>query len=171
MKGTDGWTPVLVGLGANVGDRRANVEEAVARIGREKTVRWRCVSGLRETEAQGGPPQEPFLNGVGELVTCLSPRALLCLLKRIEVALGRVRTVHHGPRPIDLDILTYGDLSIESEDLVIPHPRLLERSFVLEPLVEIVPERTHPLTGRTFRQHLEDLRSRERAAAAPGDAE
>lgn len=170
MSETESWTSVLVGLGANEGDRKANIEKAIALVGAEPTIRWGAISTLRETEPVGGPADSLYLNGAGELLTCLSPWALLAVLQRIEAQLGRVRTVRHGPRPIDLDILTYGSLLLDTDDLTIPHPLMCERAFVLEPLAEIVPDRVHPATGRTIGEHLAQLVARNERQA-PSEAE
>lgn len=100
----------------------------------------RQVSAFIETKPQGGPPQGPYLNAVVEVETGLLPYQLLQELQRIETALGRIRTVVNGPRTIDLDILTYGDTLMQEHALSIPHPRILEREFVLVPLKEIAPQ-------------------------------
>jgi 2-amino-4-hydroxy-6-hydroxymethyldihydropteridine diphosphokinase len=153
-------TSVLIGLGSNLGERRALLEQAVERLAAADGVRWIRLSSWRETEPEGGPPQGRYLNGAGELECRLAPLELLDLLQSVEAELGRVRTVRHGPRPIDLDILLFGDLVMEHPRLVVPHPRLCERLFVLEPLAEIVPERLHPLSGRSLRDHFEELRGK-----------
>ena len=98
----------------------------------------------------------PYLNAAAELLTVLSARSLLEICLAIESELGRVRTGPGAPRTIDLDLLLYGDQVIEEPDLVVPHPRILEREFVLEPLAEIAPARVHPRSGRTFRDHWEE---------------
>ena len=168
MNARENWTSAFIGLGANEGDRQANLEKALELIGSEPTTSWRRVSSMRETEPQGGPPQPLYLNSVAELLTCLSPWALLSLLQRVENQLGRVRKVRDGPRPIDLDILTYGDRVIDTDGLVVPHPRICDRSFVLEPLVEIAPDGVHPVTGRSYRELFEELKKgRKRSRRAP----
>jgi 2-amino-4-hydroxy-6-hydroxymethyldihydropteridine diphosphokinase len=100
----------------------------------------RRISGVVESLPQGGPVQGPYLNAVVEIETDLSPYQLLAELQNIESALGRVRTIINGPRTIDLDILTYGDICMEERALCIPHPRIMEREFVLAPLREIAPQ-------------------------------
>lgn len=147
---------VLVGLGSNLGDREAQLEAAVRLVARHPAVRWRRISRWRETEPVGGPPQGKYLNGAGELVTTLDPWELLAHLQSVEEELGRVRTIHHGPRTIDIDMLTYGQMLIDDERLRVPHPRITERPFVLEPLAEVAPDGIHPATGRTFREHWEE---------------
>lgn len=124
-----------IGLGANLGDAAANVEAAIERLGEAGTVRAR--SRLYRSEPWGERAQPQFVNAVALLETALSPRALLAKLKAIESAMGRTATYRWGPRRIDLDILTYGDLRIDEPELIVPHPRLAERAFVLVPLAEL----------------------------------
>lgn len=144
---------VIVGLGSNLGDRDVNLGRALDLVRELAGVSLLRVSTARETDPVGGPLQGKYLNAVAELETVIAPRELLARLHEIEAALGRVRTVQDGPRPIDLDILLYGDRIISEPGLEIPHPRMLEREFVLEPLAELAPERRHPLTGQTAREH------------------
>jgi 2-amino-4-hydroxy-6-hydroxymethyldihydropteridine diphosphokinase len=153
-KWTEQGVSVLLGIGSNLGDRRRNIADALDLLRASEAVRVVAVSRLFETEPVGGPPQGRYLNGAAEILTSLGPRELLGLIHGIEARLGRVRTVQNAPREIDLDILFYGDLVVRETDLEIPHPRLTERAFVLQPLVEIAPERRHPLTRRTMREHL-----------------
>jgi 2-amino-4-hydroxy-6-hydroxymethyldihydropteridine diphosphokinase len=115
-------------------------------------------SAVRETDPVG-PPQPRFLNAVVEIETGLEPRALLDAMHAIERDLGRVRAERWGPRTIDLDLLLFGDRTIDEPDLCVPHPRLAERRFVLEPLAELAPARVPPGTDRTVRQLLEALTS------------
>ncbi|MHB8330294.1 MAG: 2-amino-4-hydroxy-6-hydroxymethyldihydropteridine diphosphokinase [Acidimicrobiales bacterium] len=126
----------FLGLGSNEGDRLGNLRRAVAQVPDRV-----AVSSVYETEPVGGPKgQGPYLNLVVELETDLAPRALLELARRLEAAAGRVRTVRHGPRPLDVDILLVGDLVVDEVDLVVPHPRMWERRFVLVPLSDLAPE-------------------------------
>ena len=130
-----------IGLGSNLGDREALLRAALARLGATPGVRVAAVSALRDTAPQGGPPGQPrFLNGVAKLETTLAPRALLEVLLGVEAALGRVRAERWGPRKVDLDLLTYDDVRLDEPGLVLPHPRILERAFVTEPLAELAPE-------------------------------
>ena len=152
-----GRASALVALGSNLGDRAANIGLALDRIRLGPDCQVGAVSRLIETDPVGGPAQPRYLNGAAEVLTSLEPERLLRRLHEIEAALGRVRTVPNGPREIDLDLLLYDDLVIDGPGLRIPHPRMLERRFVLAPAAEIAPERIHPLTGRTLRSHLEDL--------------
>jgi 2-amino-4-hydroxy-6-hydroxymethyldihydropteridine diphosphokinase len=129
-----------IGLGSNLGDRQNNINTAVRKMKSLERTKVYKVSKIIETSPVGGPAQGPYLNAVVEIETDLDPYRLLAGLRDIETALGRVRTVANGPRTIDLDILIYGDIYMEEDALCIPHPRMLEREFVLLPLQEIAPE-------------------------------
>jgi len=119
------------------------------------------VSKLYETDPVGGPPQDKFLNGVAEIRTLLMPHALLALLKDAEKRIGRAPPkVKWGPREIDLDILLYEDLVIDDPDLIIPHPQLHLRRFMIEPLSEIAPEVIHPVLGKTMSKLVMELKDR-----------
>ena len=150
---------VLLGLGSHLGDRRGVIDRAVHLLGEIDGVELKSLSSLIETEPVGGPPQGNYLNGAAELETVLEPLALLRCLQGVEAELGRVRKVLNGPRNIDLDILLYGDSVIEAGDLLVPHPRMCERTFVLGPLSEIAPERVHPVKGKSIEELFEELRS------------
>lgn len=129
---------VYLGLGSNTGDRRAHIERALSLLP-GAGVQVEAVSSLRETLPLGGPPQGPFLNGALRGLTLLEPLPLLRALKRIEARLGRKPGgPRWGPRPIDLDILLFDDLFLVTPELVLPHPRMGVRPFVLEPLVEVL---------------------------------
>ena len=149
----------VLGVGSNLADRQANIARALDLLRAERGIEVLAVSRLIETDPAGGPPQGRYLNGAIEVRTRLEPRELLAALQRIESALGRVRAVRWGPRELDLDILLYGDRVVREPDLEVPHPRMLERAFVLEPLAEIAPARVHPVTGRTILEHWRSLRS------------
>lgn len=126
-----------VGLGSNVGDRRGTIERAVERLGAKEGIEVVAVSTFRETEPVGVRDQPRFLNGAVAVETLLSPRELLDALLEIERALGRVRRERWGPRTIDLDLLVYGGEVVDEPGLDVPHPRLHERRFALEPLAEL----------------------------------
>jgi 2-amino-4-hydroxy-6-hydroxymethyldihydropteridine diphosphokinase len=130
-----------LGLGSNLGDRHHNLESAVAALDRTPGIRVTRVSTFRITPPYGVQDQPAFLNGVAEIETELEPLALLVAVKGIEAELGRVPSYRWGPRVIDIDILLYDRLRWESPELTIPHPGILERSFVMEPLAELAPER------------------------------
>ena len=132
-------TLAYVGLGANLGAREETLRHAVERLGEAEGVDVLAVSSLRETEPVGVVDQPPFLNGAVQLETSLPPRELLDLLLAIERSLGRVRGARWGPRLVDLDLLLYGSEMVDEPGLRIPHPRLHERRFALEPLAELDP--------------------------------
>ena len=147
-----------VGLGSNLGDRAAHLADAVERLRRTPAVRVTALSSLLENLAIGGPAgSPPFLNAVVELRTTLSPHALLQAMQAIEADLGRVRHERWGPRTIDLDLLLFGDRTIESTDLTVPHPLMHARRFVLQPLAEIAPTAFHPSSRTTVAALLERL--------------
>ena len=149
-----------VGLGSNLGDRRGWIREALKRLGRIDGVRVRKRSRLIETDPVGRPDQPRFLNGVAEVETRIEPPLLLRRLRAVERALGRVRHERWGPRTIDLDLLLWGDRSMETRSLTLPHPRMTERRFVLAPLAELCPGRRVPGTGRTVRGLLREIEGR-----------
>lgn len=134
---------VYLGIGSNLGDRRGNIRKALALL-KDRKIKLRKISKVIETDPVGGPKQGKFLNAVLEADTDLRPRRLLETLKDIEMQLGRKKTVRFGPRTIDLDILLYNNAIINAKDLIIPHPRMHERDFVLKPLREIAPNITRP---------------------------
>jgi 2-amino-4-hydroxy-6-hydroxymethyldihydropteridine diphosphokinase len=137
-----------VGVGANLGDRRATIERAVELLRAAPGIEVLAVSSLRETDPVGFEEQPRFLNGAVELETALGPRELLDLLLGVERALGRTREgPRFGPRTIDLDLLVYGDERVDEPGLTVPHPRLHERRFALEPLAELAPELELPGRG------------------------
>ena len=130
----------FLGLGSNMGDRLGHLRGALE--GLPDVV---AVSQVYETEPVGGPPgQDRYLNAVVELDTDLSPRALLAVAHRLESAARRVRQVRFGPRTLDVDVLLVGDLHVEEDDLVVPHPRMWERRFVVVPLAELAPDVVPP---------------------------
>ena len=130
---------VYLGLGSNVGDRAAYIGRAIQEMS-NRGIQVNKISSLIETDPVGGPPQGKFLNAAVECETALSPANLLKILKSIEHALGRVRTVTDGPREIDLDILMYDQLNMTTPYLTIPHPKMHLREFVMAPLREIAPD-------------------------------
>jgi len=130
----------FLALGSNLGDRLANLQNATDLLGAERGIRVTGSSRVWETDPVGGPDQPDYLNAVLELDTDLSPRELLSASARVEAALRRVRDVRWGPRTIDVDILLVGSLAVNDDDLVVPHPRMTERSFVLLPLLELDPD-------------------------------
>ena len=130
---------VYLGIGSNLGNRKKNIEDAITSLQKNRISVLKC-STIIETDPIGGPPdQEKFLNGVLKVRTRLAPQKLLHLLKQIEQELGRTKTVENGPRIIDLDILLYDHLNLKTPQLTLPHPCMLKRDFVMNPLKEIEP--------------------------------
>jgi 2-amino-4-hydroxy-6-hydroxymethyldihydropteridine diphosphokinase len=142
-----------LGLGANIGNPAANLAEATFRIASE-AVRVLRASSIWETAPQGKLDQPWFLNQVIEIETDLTPGQLFARLQEVEREMGRVRFERNGPRLIDIDILLFGDQCVTGPGLEIPHPRIAERRFVLEPLAELAPDLRHPVTNKSVREML-----------------
>ena len=150
-------TNVYLSLGSNVGDRLEHLRKAMGHFC-GAGIALRCTSSIYETEPVDHRDQGWFLNCVAEVSTTLEPLPLLRQLQHIEEQLGRQRSVPKGPRTLDIDILLYGDSILRTQELTLPHPRMLERRFVLEPLCEIAPALEIPTSGKTVGQALRDLR-------------
>ncbi len=144
-----------------MGDRDRNLREAVRRLDEIDGVEVRAVSSFQNTKPVGGPPQPDYLNAAVAIETDFPPRELLDALLAIEDDMGRKREQHWGPRIIDLDLLMYDSIRMESERLTLPHPRMHERLFVLQPLAEIAPAARHGVLGRTVSEMLSDLEGRQ----------
>ncbi len=146
-----------IAVGSNLGDRQGTIDAAVVAIGRLESTRVVGVSSIIETAPVGGIEQGPYLNGVIHVQTGLGARALLTALLGIETVHGRDRSVEQrwGARTLDLDLIVFGNQVIDEPGLVVPHPRLHERTFVLIPLAEIAPEIMIPVQNATPRQLLE----------------
>jgi 2-amino-4-hydroxy-6-hydroxymethyldihydropteridine diphosphokinase len=129
-----------LGLGSNLGDRAVHLQSAVDGLAAHPQVRLAAVSPVYETEPVGGPPQPDYLNAVVALDTDLDARALLELAKSLEAAAGRVDGERWAPRTLDIDVLMVGDERVEEADLVVPHPRIHQRAFVLAPLADLNPD-------------------------------
>lgn len=127
----------FVGIGTNMGDRLSNIKKAIEALNLLPNTKIESVSNIYETEPWGFKEQDNFLNGVIKLNTKLSPTALLGGLLGIEAAMGRVRRIKNGPRILDLDLLIYDNVTLNTPELILPHPFILEREFVLKPLIEL----------------------------------
>ena len=141
---------VYLGLGSNMENRQDNLQKALDLL--SQRLRIGQVSSIYDTEPLGNVNQPRFLNLVCQVHTTLPPLGLLALVKGFELKLGRLPAKANTPRLIDIDILFYGDQVISTPELVIPHPRLIERAFVLTPLAEIAPDLVHPVNGKTIRE-------------------
>lgn len=149
-----------IGLGSNLGDKKTYLDNAVKALDETKGCHVKKVSSYYVTEPYGGVEQDDFLNACMILETLFTPEELLKRLHEIEQAAHRERLVHWGPRTLDLDILLYDDAVIETDDLIIPHSEMHLRSFVLQPLCEIAPNKRHPVLKKTVSQ-LADLLKKE----------
>jgi len=143
---------VYISLGSNLGNRSHNLKEAIASLRPQMDVKAK--SKVYETPPWGYTEQDKFLNQVIKVKTYVEPESLLKHLKRLEVALGRQPTFHYGPRLIDLDILFFDNLILNTPSLTLPHPHLHERSFVLVPMMDIAPDLVHPLKNKSIRELL-----------------
>jgi 2-amino-4-hydroxy-6-hydroxymethyldihydropteridine diphosphokinase len=147
-----------IAIGSNLGDRQATIRSALLLLDKSEGVRVMAVSTLFENAAVGGPADSPgFLNAAAELQTTRGARELLHRLLEIERQLGRLRREKWAPRTIDLDLLLYGDRILSSDELIVPHPLLQERLFVLKPLAEIAPDVVHPVLQMTIAGLLDNV--------------
>ena len=158
-----GPVTAYLGLGSNLGQREANLAQAVRLLAQSPQVRVRRSSSIYETAPWGVAEQPRFLNAVLEITTSLSPVALLGLAKAVEAEVGREPTFRWGPRLIDVDILLYGErvIQLDDPDLQIPHPSMAERAFVLVPLAELAPELAHPTLKLPVGQLTADVEGKE----------
>src|SRR5471030_24136 len=147
-----------IGLGSNIGDKEKYLKEAINKISAEKNIEIAKQSSFIVTEPWGYLDQEEFLNAVIEIKTTLEPEELMELLLNMEMELDRQRTIKWGPRTIDLDVLMYDDLVSSDEKIILPHPRLHEREFVLESLNEIAPYALHPVLNKRVFTLLEEIK-------------
>ena len=147
---------VYLGVGSNIGDKVNNYLRALRRMATSDHTRIHAVSPLYKTEPIGYQEQDWFINGVAKVSTALLPHPLHAFLQGIERAMGREKTFPMGPRIIDLDILFYGEAVLEEAGLIIPHPRLHERGFVLVPLADLAPDLLHPVLKKTVSDLLKE---------------
>ncbi|HTA41895.1 MAG TPA: 2-amino-4-hydroxy-6-hydroxymethyldihydropteridine diphosphokinase [Bryobacteraceae bacterium] len=151
-------TQAFLSLGSNLGDREAHLLEALERL-EAAGIHILRRSSIYETEPQDLLDQPWFLNIVVEVETELFPRLLLARAQAIEIGMGRRRDLPKGPRPIDIDILLFGSFVIGTRELEVPHPRMRDRRFVLEPLAELAPGLRHPANGKTVREMLSEVQT------------
>jgi len=151
-------TKVYAGLGSNLGNKRENIIKAIDRLDACEGICVKEKSGFYNTAPVGGPLQPDYVNCVIGMETEIEPQVLLEEFKKIEIGLGRKPCVRWGPRVVDLDILLYGNRIVDEHNLKIPHERMHERAFVLEPLCEISPDIKHPVSGISISELLEKLK-------------
>lgn len=154
-----GWKQVYLGIGSNMGDRRGYMDRAVERLNDCQEIRNVKCSDFITTKPYGGVEQEDFLNGAIGLETLLTPEELLEFLHELEKEAGRERKVHWGPRTLDLDILFYQGYVSDDPQLTVPHPDMENRMFVLEPLSGLCPYYKNPVTGKSVKQMLKELKN------------
>lgn len=153
-----GWHQVYLSIGSNMGDKKVHLDFAAATLKGMSKIKDIIVSDYIQTEPYGGVEQDMFLNGAVALQTIMTPEELLTVLHEIEAKAGRERLIHWGPRTLDLDILFYDDLVMDSEDLIIPHIDMQNRTFVLEPLAQLCPGKVHPVLRQTVKQMLDGVK-------------
>lgn len=152
-----GWHDVYLGLGSNMGDRKANIENALLRMEDDDDIKVCEVSGLINSKPYGYTDQDDFLNGAAHIKTLYTPSELLRCVNQIEALAGRTRDIKWGPRTLDIDILFYDNMTIDTENLTVPHADMKNRDFVLKPLNEIAPWLRHPVYNMTVREMLNEL--------------
>lgn len=152
------WHEAFLSFGSNLGDRQAHIDAGLDALRADRRIRLHEVSQVVQTAPYGPVQQGDFLNGCARLETLYTPCELLSVLMETERSQGRQRTVHWGPRTLDLDILFFDDLVTDRPELVIPHPDMENRAFVLEPLAQIAPYKVHPLSGKRVCDMLKDLK-------------
>ncbi len=154
------WHTAYLGLGSNLGDKKQHLDFAVSQLDKAPGCHVMRVSSYQITKPYGGIEQDDFLNACLTMQTILTPKELLERLHIIEKLAHRERLIRWGPRTLDLDILLYDDLILRTDDLIIPHKDMLNRTFVLSPLCELAPDLRHPITGKTMETHLNQLTSK-----------
>lgn len=151
-----GWHNVCLSVGSNIGERHETIKSAIELIGKHQSIRVLKESILIETDPWGGVEQGPYINGAIELETLMNPKELMGYLLGVESQHGRTRDVHWGARTLDLDILLYDDVISDDAYVVLPHPYMTKRRFVLEPLCEIAPFKVHPIYNKRIIELLEE---------------
>lgn len=154
------WHKAYVAFGSNMGDKKAHIESGIQVLREEPQIRLGKISDMIATEPYGGVEQDDFLNGCLELETLLTPYELLDVLHKAEQKELRERLVHWGPRTLDMDLLFYDDEILEDPELIVPHPEIQKRTFVLEPLAQIAPYKVHPLLKKRVKELLEELKEK-----------
>ena len=155
-----GWHTAYIALGSNLGDKENFLNDAISAINSDSMCMVDKVSDFIETAPYGNVEQDNFLNGAIKIQTLYSPKMLLEFLQKLEADAKRVRTVHWGPRTLDLDIIFYDDVIIDDESLIIPHPDMINRNFVLTPLNQIAPHHMHPIFMKSIAELHANLSSR-----------
>ena len=158
-----GWNTAYLGIGSNLGEKQNFIDRAVTGLKGNELIRKVKCSQMIETPPYGDAALYDFLNGVIELKTLLTPYELLDFLHQLEEEAGRERKIHWGPRTLDLDLLFYQDFVSNDPLLTVPHPDMENREFVLKPLDELCPWYLNPVTGKTVRQMLNDLKNKKEA--------
>jgi 2-amino-4-hydroxy-6-hydroxymethyldihydropteridine diphosphokinase len=143
---------VYVGIGSNLGDRRNNLKKAIRYLTAHQSIKILKKSSIQETDPIGYINQPRFLNQVLAIETSETPHDLLQIFKQIEIKLGRIKSFPKGPRTIDLDILLYNNIILNTIDLIIPHPEIKNRNFILQHLIELEPDLIDPMTGKSYRE-------------------
>ena len=152
------WGRAYLSIGSNMGDKEANLNQAIDSFYDDDNCRVTAVSNFIETKPYGPVEQDNFLNGCLEIETLYSPQELLAKVNEIEAQAGRTRDIHWGPRTLDIDIILYDDEIVQQSDLMIPHVEMHKRLFVLEPLNQIAPYAMHPIYNKTVSQLLEEIK-------------
>ena len=153
-----GWHEAYLSIGSNIGNKVENLNQAVEYLKKDDNITVEKISSFIETEPWGKTDQDIFVNGALKIRTILSPKELVTRLLAIEEKMHRVRIEKWGPRIIDIDLIFYDNLVLEDDFVTVPHPRMEEREFVLEPLFEIAPNKVHPLLNKRVFRLLEDLK-------------
>lgn len=152
-----GWHTAYVAVGSNMGDKETYMKEGIRELGAMPEIQIEKVSDFIVTKPYGGVKQDDFVNGAIRLRTLFTPQELLDALHLAEQHANRERIIHWGPRTLDLDIIFYDDIVYEDDNLIIPHVDMVNRDFVLKPLLELCPNKRHPLLGKTVTQMYEEL--------------